>query len=120
MNEEPQIEEEIMPLDPNAVTATFILISGNMRCGSCVLFEVTLPSGKLLDITGDRLFNKDDAFNSAFLKVNILLSKFDLILHLENVLELEQQTPTYDTESSRYSNLNNHGKQSPQKKWYHR
>ena len=52
------------------VTATFMLMPGNSRLGSCVHFEVTLPKGKVLDITGDRLSDKEKAFESAFDKAN--------------------------------------------------
>ena len=90
------------------VTATFMLMPGNSRLGSCVHFEVTLPKGKVLDITGDRLSDKEKAFESAFDKANSILSKFDMILKIEDALELAEYDRPYVDADSRYFLCGNH------------
>ena len=84
------------------VAATFMLIPGNSRLGSCVNFEVQLPSGKTLDITGDRVADKELAFESALGKTRAVLDKFDMILDLEDITELAEYYRQYVDEDSRY------------------
>ena len=75
------------------VTAQYRLMLGNTHCGSCVHFEIMLPTGRILDITGDRLHNISDAFDSAFAMANTTLAKFGLSLSMKNTTELLTVTP---------------------------